>query len=92
MQLGVGCGVCGDFEERLENICGVSVCLILSGQPSLLLTISSKFEINPPPLKISYSLGTWISQRTLCEMSLLLTTHFARVSHSAMLLRGQLAT
>jgi len=49
---------------------------------SLLLTTSSKLLTSPPALKTSYSRGTWISHRTLCEMSLWLMTHLANLSHS----------
>lgn len=52
-----------------------------------LLTISSKLLIKPPPLNTSYRRGTWMSHRTLCEMSLLLTTHLASLSHSCRLLQ-----
>jgi hypothetical protein len=55
---------------------------IPQGFKNLLLTTSSKLLTRPPALKTSYNLGTWISHRTLCEMSLWLMTHLASLSHS----------
>lgn len=51
-------------------------------EQNLLLTMSSKLSIEPFALYTSYKRGTWISQRTLCENSLLLTIHLASLSHS----------
>lgn len=91
MELRVRRRVFGDFEQRLEDVLSQSVRQ--SSVRSMrrvnrysLLTTSSKLSTSPPPLNTSYSLGTWMSHRTLCEMSLLFTTHRASLSHSWMFL------
>ena len=79
------------FKQRLKDVCPFVSTLPrkkAGGEQDVLLTTSSKFSTSLAPLNTSYRRGTWMSHRTLCEMSLFPTTHLASLSHSPKFLRG----
>lgn len=92
MQLGMRRRILGHLEQRLEDVYSLRQVERPTrgvGAIDVLFTTSSKLLIRPPPLNTSYSLGTWMSHRTLCDTSLLLMTHFASLSHSLGFLQGR---